>query len=89
MPGVLGWKGHEVQWHGDDSLFNDRQQDVETIFTTTDHEELNRLIDKYSLTMVVVGPRERSSYGNIDMSMFDTLGDRVIENGSYTIFKID
>lgn len=89
VPGVLGWKGHEVQWHGDDAIFNDRQQDVETIFTTTDREELNSLIDKYSLTMVVVGPRERSSYGNIDMSMFDTLGDRVIENGSYTIFKID
>ena len=89
VPGVLGWKGHEVQWHGDDAVFNDREQDVETIFTTTDREELNILIDKYSLTMVVVGPRERSSYGNIDMSMFDTLGDRVIENGSYTIFKID
>ena len=89
VPGVLGWKGHEVQWHGDDAVFNDREQDVETIFTTTDREELNSLIDKYSLTMVVVGPRERSSYGNIDMSMFDTLGDRVIENGSYTIFKID
>jgi len=89
VPGVLGWKGHEVQWHGDDVVFNDREQDVETIFTTTDREELSSLIDKYSLTMVVVGPRERSSYGNIDMSMFDTLGDRVIENGSYTIFKID
>ncbi|MEC9293885.1 MAG: DUF2298 domain-containing protein [Chloroflexota bacterium] len=89
VAGLLGWKGHEVQWHGDDTLFMDREDDVETIYTTTDHAELNRLIDKYSLTMVVVGPRERSAYGDIDLALFDTFGDRVIESGSYTIFKID
>ena len=89
VPGLLGWKGHELQWHGDDALFIDREEDVETIYTTTEYSELNRLIDKYSLTMVVVGPRENSTYGNIDMSLFDTLGERVIESGTYTIFKID
>ena len=89
VPGLLGWKGHELQWHGDDALFIDREEDVETIYTTTEYSELNRLIDKYSLTMVVVGPREKSAYGDIDMSLFDTLGERVIESGSYTIFKID
>jgi hypothetical protein len=39
--------------------------------------------------MVVVGPRERSTYGNIDLAMFDTLGDRIIEHGKYTVFSID
>jgi len=29
--------------------------------------------------LLVVGPRERAAYDNIDMSIFDTLGDRVIE----------
>ncbi|SVE59532.1 uncharacterized protein METZ01_LOCUS512386, partial [marine metagenome] len=53
------------------------------------YSELNRLIDKYSLTMVVVGPREKSTYGHIDMSLFDTLGERVVESDSYTIYKID
>ena len=81
VPGLLGWKGHELQWHGDDALFIDREEDVETIYTTTEYSELNRLIDKYSLTMVVVGPREKSAYGDIDMSLFDTLGERVIESG--------
>ena len=59
------------------------------IYTTDDRQELSQLIDKYSLTMVVVGPRERSTYGNIDMAMFDTLGDRIIERGSYTVFTIN
>jgi len=39
--------------------------------------------------MVVVGPRERSTYGNIVTGMFDTLGDRVIEHGLYTVFSIN
>ena len=69
--------------------FIDREEDIETIYTTNDYSELNRLLDKYSVTMVVVGPREKSTYGNIDMSLFDTLGERVIESGTYTIFKID
>jgi len=39
--------------------------------------------------MVVVGPRERSTYGHIDMTMFDTIGDRIIEHGFYTVFSIN
>jgi YYY domain-containing protein len=89
VPAILGWPGHETQWHGDDGLFSDREEDVRSIYTTKDSAELQRLIDKYELTMVVVGPRERSTYGNIDMSIFDTLGDRIIEHGEYTVFSIN
>lgn len=89
VPTIIGWLGHERQWHGTDELFVDRQGDVETIYTTDNEQDLRELIDKYSLTMVVVGPRERSTYGNIDMSMFDTLGDRIIEHGDFTVFNIN
>lgn len=89
VPTILGWTFHETQWHGDNDRFSDREEDVRSIYTTTDSTELQRLIDKYSLTMVVVGPRERSTYGNIDMAMFDTLGDRIIEHGLFTVFSIN
>ncbi len=89
VPTIIGWLGHERQWHGTDELFGDRQGDVETIYTTDNEQDLRELIDKYSLTMVVVGPRERSTYGNIDLSMFDTLGDRIIEYGDFTVFNIN
>jgi YYY domain-containing protein len=87
VPAVLGWEFHERQWHGSDKLFPDRAADIKTIYTTNDEQELRQLIDKYSLTMVVVGPRERSTYGNIKMALFDTLGDRIIEHGTYTVFS--
>jgi YYY domain-containing protein len=88
VPTVLGWEFHEQQWHGSSEAFSDRRGDVETIYTTDDAQELALLLNKYSLTMVVVGPRERSTYGNIDMRMFDTLGDRIIEHGAFTVFAI-
>jgi uncharacterized membrane protein len=89
VPTIIGWVGHERQWRGGDELLANRQGDVETIYTTRDKQELRRLVDKYSLTMVVVGPRENSTYGNIDMAMFYTIGDRIIERGRYTVFSID
>ena len=89
VPTVIGWAFHEKQWHGSDRAFAHRRGDVETIYTTDDEQELRELLDKYSLTMVVVGPRERSTYGNIDMAMFDTLGDRIIELGDFTVFSIN
>ena len=89
VPTPLGWEFHEKQWHGSIDLFSDRKTDVETLYTTDDESELSEIIDKYSLTMVVVGPRERSTYGNIDMTMFDTIGDRIIEHGFYTVFSIN
>ena len=89
VPTIIGWRGHEKQWHGSDEFFADRQGDVETIYTTDDEQELRNLITKYSLTLIVVGPREISTYGNIDMTMFDTLGDRIIERGEFTVFSID
>jgi len=87
VPTLLGWTFHETQWHGSDELFQGREEDVRTIYTTSDQDELQSLIDNYDLTIVVVGPRETSTYGNIDLAMFDTLGDRIIEHGDYTVFS--
>ncbi len=89
VPTVIGWVFHERQWHGTDELFADREEDVRTIYTTRNTEELKALMDKYGITMVVLGPRERATYGNIVAGMFDTLGDRIIEHGLYTVFSID
>lgn len=89
VPTVIGWVFHERQWRGTDELFVDREMDVRTIYTTRDIEELQSLIDKYQITMVVLGPRERATYDNIVAGMFDRLGDRVIEHGLYTVFSID
>ncbi|MDD9923739.1 MAG: hypothetical protein OXQ92_15890, partial [Boseongicola sp.] len=88
VPTVIGWTFHQTQWHGSNDLFKDREDDVETLYTSDDEQEIRNLIDKYKLTLLVVGPRERSTYGNTSIRMFDTLGDRIIEHGNYTVFRV-
>jgi uncharacterized membrane protein len=89
VPTPLGWVFHEKQWRGSTDSFSDREKDVAAIYTSNNQHELVGLIDKYLLTFVVVGPRERSAYGKIDLALFDTLGERIIENGDYTVFSIN
>ena len=61
---VLGWEGHQRQWRGDDSAFAGRSHDVETIYAGTDGTETRRLLEVYGVRWMVVGPRERDTYGD-------------------------
>ena len=88
VPTVIGWEFHEKQWHGTKFDPSQRVKDVESIYNGSDVEHVESLISKYRITLLVVGPRERAAYDNIDMSIFDTLGDRVIEKGAFTVFRI-
>ena len=60
---VLGWEGHQRQWRGDDSAFAGRSHDVETIYKGTDGAETRRLLEVYGVRWLIVGPRERETYG--------------------------
>ena len=88
VPTVLGWPGHEHQWRGTLEAFAGREADVETIYRTPDSDEASRLLDKYGVTYVVAGPRERSQYGAAPLGKFDKIGDRVFENNGTLIFRI-
>jgi YYY domain-containing protein len=63
---ILGWDGHEQQWHLADpeiySKVTERIADVNTLFTQPTPE----LLDKYSVTLIYIGPVETngSSYTN-------------------------
>lgn len=59
---VLGWEGHEWQWRPDPAPIVGRARDIETIYTTLDVEEALRLLHKYDVRYVVVGPLERQRY---------------------------
>ena len=60
---ILGWKGHQRQWRGDDQAFAGREEDVATIYESADADTVRRLLERYKVRWVVVGPREVSTYG--------------------------
>ncbi len=62
---VLGWEGHQQQWRGDDAknLLAGRRHDVAAIYQDEDGVEVLRLLRLYDVRWLVIGPRERETYG--------------------------
>jgi uncharacterized membrane protein len=62
IPTILGWIGHERQWRGSASAFEGRAEDIACIYSCEDIEQVRGLLQKYNVTYVIVGKRERQSY---------------------------
>ena len=85
LPTVMGWVGHELQWKHDPGR---RRQDVEALYRAETAEEARPLIDRYGVRYVVVGPIERTSYGDAGTAKWDELGRRVFERDGTTIWEL-
>jgi uncharacterized membrane protein len=88
MPTVLGWPWHEHQWRGSREPFEGREENVRTIYTTPDASEAMRLLKEYDVQYVVVGPRERVSYGLGGLAKFPRIGEAVFESEDVTIYRV-
>ncbi|HVL24763.1 MAG TPA: DUF2298 domain-containing protein [Thermomicrobiales bacterium] len=59
VPAIIGWHGHEAQWHLGDPAFQaglqTRIADITTLFAETPSPEL---LDRYGVTLIYIGPTE-------------------------------
>ncbi len=88
LPTVLGWPWHEHQWRGSREPFEGREEDVRAIYSTTDASEAARLLEVYDVQFVVLGPRERASYGAGGLPKFSSIGEVVFESQDVTIYRV-
>jgi uncharacterized membrane protein len=86
MPAVLGWPGHESQWRNA-SLQGTRQQDIQTLYTTTDWQTAHEIINRYNIRYVYVGPLERSTYP-VNEEKFDRFLKRIYQQGNVAIYEV-
>ena len=85
LPTVMGWVGHELQWAHDPGT---RRADVEKLYRATTAAEAKPLIDRYGVRYVVVGPLERTTYGDAGVAKCDELRRRVFDQGGTTIWEL-
>ena len=85
LPTVMGWTGHELQWGHDPGS---RRRDVERIYRATDPADARPLLDEYGVRYVVVGPIERTTYGDAGVAKWDQLGTRVFERDGTTVWEL-
>ena len=86
LPTVLGWPGHELQWDHD---AGSRKQDVESLYSFTLASSARALLSRYSVRYVVVGPLERTDYGDAGVAKWDELGRRVFDRDGTTVYDLN
>lgn len=84
LPTVAGWYTHEWLWRGDLDAFLERSEDIKTIYTSSDAEEIRALIKKYHITYLYIGTVERDTYGEISDLLLQSLGSVAYSDGKTT-----
>ncbi len=87
LPTLLGWGGHQSQWRGNYDEPGRREPDIETLYNTTDLNQMHRLLDKYDVTYVYVGPLEQERYAPSGLAKFGITLDTVYEHDGVTIYQ--
>lgn len=70
LPTVAGWEWHLVQQGRRRELVDQRRQDVETIYQTTDVALAEEMLRRYEVDLVIVGPTERRTYPTAGLDKF-------------------
>jgi YYY domain-containing protein len=74
LPAVLGWDWHQTQQRGDFAyLVQDRLQDVNTFYSTTDTTEAETILQNYGVSYVIVGQVERLYYPPEGIAKFESM----------------
>ncbi len=88
---VIGWTAHQYQWRaGDGNAYDQialRQQDVVTIYTTTDLNQARELLNRYKVNYIYIGPMERSLYPVEGIAKLTQLGQVVFQEGEVQIVE--
>lgn len=96
-PTLVGWTQHERLWRrGQPELVDQvaaREQDVRTLYTTTDPQLAQSILGRYNATYVYVGPNEQRLIQEQNappeaLTKFDSFMSRVFEQDGAIIFQI-
>lgn len=92
LPTIMGWETHEWLWRSDETggypaSVSERQKDVETIYTSLNLEEVQKLLEKYQVEYIYVGGCEREKFGTkLNELLLRSLGRVVYPQGDEVMF---
>jgi YYY domain-containing protein len=90
LPTPLQWPGHEAQWRGDADLQAGRPEDLEVLYTSTDPNLVRAVVERYGISYVYVGERERQKYPNMALPTMPEVvrTEPVFQDGEVAIYQI-
>ena len=87
MPAVLGWVGHESQWRGGYEEIGTRQDDLRLLYSTSEWDSAQSVLDRYHIRYVLVSHYERDTY-NLEEAKFADHLSLAFESGDTRIFEV-
>ncbi|OGM28350.1 hypothetical protein A2962_00705 [Candidatus Woesebacteria bacterium RIFCSPLOWO2_01_FULL_39_61] len=88
LPTVSGWFVHEWLWRGDSKFPQERVGEIDQIYQSEDIELTKRLLEKYQVKFVIIGPFERQKFQLIKEDKFRSLGGVVFQTPGITVYKV-
>jgi YYY domain-containing protein len=85
LPTVLGWPGHERQWGHD---VGTRADEVRQAYAGSNATVVRPVLERYGVRYVVVGPLERTDYGDAGAAKWAELGRRVYSREGTEIWEL-
>lgn len=94
LPTLMGWHTHEWLWQSDGSgefpaIVDERKADVNTLFTTTDANVAQELIEKYDISYIYIGKCEYEKFPTMNVDFLKSLGEVVFEHNSDLTITVD
>jgi YYY domain-containing protein len=88
LPAVLGWGGHQLQWRGNYDESGAREADLSILMTTLNHTEAARILERYNVGYIYVGPLERQRYPEEALAKFAEMFPTVYDQNGVTIYQV-
>jgi YYY domain-containing protein len=85
LPTVLGWPGHERQWGHD---VDGRAQQVAQAYSSPTVAGAASVLRRFDVRYVVVGPLERTDYGDAGVAKWDAIGRRVYDADGTIVWEL-
>jgi YYY domain-containing protein len=85
LPTVLGWPGHERQWG---HAVGTRADEVRQAYAGSSAAIAQPVLERYGVRYVVVGPLERTDYGDAGAAKWPQLGRRVYSREGTEIWEL-
>lgn len=93
LPTVIGWDWHQKQQRSvlPGQIIDQRIQDVNTIYTSTDLDQTVQLLNRYGVRYIYVGPLEQIYYAGDGLDKFGQVNDLwalVYQNAQVKIYQV-
>jgi uncharacterized membrane protein len=84
---IVGWPTHEWQWRGNITEINSRKEEVKDIYSTTSEARFKQLIDKYDVSYIVVGGKEREQYNTMHEGLISKFCKTTFTSGNSKLYS--